>query len=162
MDIKKVFKDYWLVLLIPVLIIIDQLTKVIAVNLLTEGVRFEMIENFFYFTLVYNKGGAWSMFWGKTWVLVLVAIIAVGAFGYMFYKTKNKWSQFSLALLISGAIGNIIDRVINDGKVTDFLDFFIFGYDYPVFNFADICVVVGMILYCILVFVEDSAKGKEK
>ena len=77
MNIKKIFKDYGLILTIPVLILVDQLTKIIAVNNLIEGVRNPIIKGFFHITLVYNKGGGWSIFWGKTWILVLIAIIAV-------------------------------------------------------------------------------------
>jgi signal peptidase II len=82
---------------------------------------------------------------------------------WYFIKNNNIVFRISMAFLISGAIGNFIDRLLR-GFVVDFLDFFPFGFDFPIFNFADICVNIGaflLIYYVIFIYKEPvSDKGE--
>ena len=76
------------------------------------------------------------------------------------FQTKKLYS-IAVILLIAGAIGNFIDRMVYK-EVIDFIDFIIFGYDFPIFNIADICLVIGMIMFGIDVLLEDVLHGKFK
>ena len=112
----------------------------------------EIIKNFFYITNVKNTGGAWGMFSGNVPILALISAIVVLVLIY-FLKEERKLNKISITyygILFAGIIGNLIDRLFL-GYVRDFLDFYIFGYDYPVFNIADICIVVGVLLLIIAV-----------
>lgn len=107
----------------------------------------EIIKNFFYIIEVKNTGGAWGIFSGNVPILAAVNFIVIIVL-LLFLKSEknlNKTSIFYYGMLFSGIIGNLIDRIFN-GYVTDFLNFYILGYDYPVFNVADILIVLGMLL----------------
>ena len=110
----------------------------------------EIIKNIFYITNVNNTGGAWGMFSGNVPLLAVISSIVVIVLLYFLKSEKNlnKLSITYYGMLFAGIIGNLIDRLFN-GYVTDFLNFYIFGYDYPVFNIADILIVLGMILMVI-------------
>jgi len=76
-------------------------------------------------------------------------------------KNKSKILRLAISIVLGGALGNFIDRLLY-GKVTDFLDFYIFGYDYPVFNVADICVNIGTILLAIyIIFIYKEPNNEE-
>ena len=134
---------------------LDQLSKVIAINNLVELNSVPVINNFFYFTLCYNTGGAWSIFSNATWVLALISIVALGVIIYSLVKSRSKLYLISASIFAGGLIGNLIDRLFK-GKVTDFLDFKIFGYDFPVFNIADSFIVVSAIIIVIAFIVGDK------
>lgn len=133
---------------------LDQITKAIVRAHLKPKGSINIIENFFKFTYVENKGGAWGSFSGKLWLFIIVTVIALSVMFYLlkdFNLKTNPFYSVGLCLIISGAIGNFIDRIVFK-YVTDFLDFYIFGYDFPVFNVADICIVIGafMLIFQIL------------
>lgn len=146
MILGKVRKMIWGVLIIFGLVALDQVTKVIARIYLQPKGSIQIIKNFFHFTYVENRGGAWGIFGGNLALFIIITIISLGAMIFFFkdfdLKADSLYS-ISLCLLIAGTIGNFIDRVIFK-YVTDFLDFYIFGYDFPVFNVADICIVLGV------------------
>ena len=152
---------FWGIIIIFSCIILDQISKIIVRAYLQPKGSITVIKNFFKFTYVENRGGAWGVFGGNLWLFIIITIIALG---FMFYLMKdfdlknNAFYSIALALVIAGAIGNFIDRIIFK-YVTDFLDFYIFGYDFPVFNIADICITIGvfMLLFKILFF----SKGAE-
>lgn len=132
-------KKYFL--LSVLIILIDQITKFIVEKYLYFK-QIIVIDSFLHFTYVQNRGGAWGIF-GDTPVLFLVLVpIAVGLLIYMLKKCENKLEKISIAMIIAGALGNYIDRIVR-GYVVDFFDFLI----WPVFNVADIFVVVGGILF---------------
>ena len=126
-----------------------------------------LVEGFMDLTFVENRGVAFGMFSGQRWfILLLTGVIAVGLI--WFYMTMPKKKEYfplrvSLVLVLSGAIGNIIDRLFR-GYVVDFFEFTFF--EWPVFNVADIYVVVGVILLALMVmFVvkdEDLELKKKK
>ena len=137
---------------------LDLVTKGIAINNLVEFEKKEIIDNFFYFTLCYNTGGAWSIFSGNIIFLILVSIIALVAVIYTIVKSTTKFYKYSSALFTGGLIGNLYDRIFF-GKVTDFLDFVIFGYDFPVFNIADCFICIGVGLMLIALIREEKKNG---
>lgn len=144
-------------------ILIDQIVKIIIRVNMQEGDSFDIIKGFFRISHIENTGAAWGGFSGYTIVLIIVSIAILGFFIYMYkdinFKKKMVFS-ISLVLVISGTIGNLIDRLFFR-SVTDFLDFIIFGYDFPVFNIADILLVVGFAIFIIdMIFLEKDDKDK--
>ena len=130
---------------------IDQLSKVATSILLNLNKPLEIIKDFFYLTLCHNEGAAWGMFSNAKIVIAIGTIIALIIIYHFIYCFKqNKRNTLAFGLLLGGLSGNLIDRLMF-GYVRDFLDFYIFGYDYPVFNIADMCIVGGVILLIIAV-----------
>lgn len=144
-------------LIIVLLIGIDQLSKIWALNSLKDIGSIPVIENVFHFTYVENRGAAFGMFQNNQTIFVIVALVS-SIFGlYYLYKNKNinLLGKTGIILIISGAIGNLIDRV-RLGFVVDYFDFrFIWEY---VFNLADVFVVVGTILLCVYIIFFDNEK----
>lgn len=130
-----------------ILLCIDQISKLLVVNLLTKTNSITIIKNFFYLTYINNDGAAFSILVGKRIFLILVAIIVIIMLIHYIKKNniQNKLEIVSLALIIGGSLGNLMDRVVR-GYVIDFLDFKIFNYNFPIFNLADTFIVIGVIL----------------
>lgn len=146
-------------------ILLDQIVKIIVRVTMEEGKNIPIIKGFFHIAHIENTGAAWGGLSNLTVLLIILSIGILGFFIYMFrninFKEKMVFS-ISLVMVISGTIGNLIDRLIFQ-SVTDFLDFYIFGYDYPVFNIADILLVVGFFLFLVdLVFLSDKDDEKTK
>lgn len=145
--------------LISILIIIDQAIKWISRTKLTKFESFPVIDGFFHFTYVENRGAAFGMLQNKTWFFVLITLLVVGYMIYFTKKNKNidKKLTFVLSIITAGAIGNLIDRIWL-GFVVDMFDFR--GIWQFVFNFADICVVVGGILLIFLIIKDKEILEK--
>ena len=143
------------------LVLIDQASKYIVNVKIDLYKLIEVIPSFFYLTNVRNTGAAWSILEGKRYFFIILAIAAVMLIFYFLYREKNVSFiyRLSLILLAGGATGNMVDRIVN-GYVTDFLDFYIFGYNYPVFNFADICITIGVVLLFIDMFFNKESSWK--
>lgn len=142
-----------------ILIVIDQVIKLVVNSSLKLYESITIIKNFFNITYVQNKGAAWSILSGNRFLLIGIAIIALFLI-FMFFIKDKKLSKLEIifySLLIGGIVGNFIDRVIY-GYVVDYLDFNIFGYNFPIFNFADICIVVSVILILIKSIKEEVCK----
>lgn len=141
------------------LVLIDQIVKLVVNNFCQLNSSIEVIKDFFYITKVNNYGAAWSILDGNRLFLIVIGIIAIVAIILFFIKNKNLTNKEILvySLLIGGIIGNLVDRVLL-GYVIDYLDFIIFNYDYPIFNFADICIVISALLMLISIFKEDICK----
>ena len=154
---------YWI--LIVCLTLLDQVTKSVISSNPSAYANVEVIRGFFYITFVKNTGAAWSMLSGQRILLSLVSAAAAVGMLMMLHKTiskKQKLTSISLALMIAGAVGNLIDRLLL-GYVRDFLNFYIFGYDFPVFNVADICLTVGVCLLILAtLFESDGTDAKQK
>ena len=121
-----------------------------------------VIDNFFAITHIRNPGVAFGLFADgpseyKTYLFIGFSIIAIIAILVFFHQTprENKLVQIALILIFSGAIGNLIDRILYQ-EVIDFLDFFYGGYHWPAFNVADSCITVGVLL----MFVDLIQTGK--
>ena len=146
-----------------VMLILDQITKLLAYHLLPgQNTAVEVIKGFFYFTYTQNLGGAWSMFEGQTWLFILSAFIAIGILVYLFIQSKPQdlFIRFGLIRVASGAIGNCLERLMY-GYVRDFLDFILLGYDFPIFNIADVCIVIGILFILLDTFKEEMIEWKQ-
>ena len=136
-------------LIIVIVAFIDLLSKVIIKNVLIFSERNMIIKGFLYLTYVKNTGIAWSLFNNNNIAITILGFILV--FRIYFYIRKRQLSELELigyGLILGGAFGNLIDRLFR-GYVVDFIDIYIFGYDYPVFNIADMCIVIGVFLLII-------------
>jgi len=142
------------IILILILIGLDQLSKYLIATNMNIHDSIKLIENFFYITYVRNDGAGFSILSGQRYLLILVSLIAACVFVYFLYKSKDKIEKLLCSFIIAGALGNLSDRLFY-GSVVDFLDFKILGYDYPVFNVADIFITVGIILYIIYLYLHD-------
>ena len=144
-------------LIIAILIGLDQLSKYWALNYLQEIGSIPVIQNVFHLTYVENRGAAFGMFQNNQMIFVVVAIVA-SIFGLYYLHTKKMHSigKVGIMLIISGAIGNLIDRV-RLGFVVDYFDFRII-WEY-VFNVADVFVVIGTVMLCIYILFFE---GKEQ
>ena len=138
-----------------VVLIIDQLSKYLIENNL-YGKSFDIIRNVFSLTYVENYGAAWGIFSDNNWIiLILTPILVTFIILYLNKLSKNKLEYIAGGLIIGGALGNYIDRIVR-GYVVDFLDFKI----WPVFNIADIGIVVGCVVMIILFIWEGKNDGE--
>lgn len=155
---KKVCADFR-TLIVPSLIIIvvviaDQLSKIWAVAKLIEGETYQVVGNFFQLKLIYNEGGAMGTnFGGPAFYLISAIAILIMVFYFIFVNRSQKFIANSMALIAGGAVGNIIDRV-QAGRVVDFLDFDFFDFNmfgrtierWWTFNIADAAITIGIII----------------
>lgn len=130
-----------------ILLCIDQISKLLVVNLLTKTDSITIIKKFFYLTYINNDGAAFSILVGKRIFLILIAVLVIVMLIRYIKKNniENKLELVSISLIIGGSLGNLMDRVIR-GYVIDFLDFKIFNYNFPIFNLADTFIVIGVFL----------------
>jgi signal peptidase II len=146
---NKILTKQWLWITLLV-IILDQMTKVLADNLLQYHQPVELIP-MFNFTLMYNKGAAFSFLanqggWQRWFFLTLTSIVSLFIFLWIRkLKTSQTLQYIALALILGGALGNLIDRAIY-GYVIDFLDVYYLQHHWPAFNIADSGITVGAIL----------------
>ena len=151
--------------LIVVLTAVDQIIKIlvdkhIALNEVINVIKFGDTK-IFSLTHIRNTGAAWSMMSGKTWFLIcLPVVVCVFALIYMYKIRKTKkLEMFSISLFVAGGIGNLIDRI----RLHEVIDYILFEpVDFPIFNFADICVVVGVILFAAAMIFEEKKDKKEE
>ena len=141
-------------IIVAILIGLDQIIKYWALNYLKDVKTIPIINNIFNLTYVENRGAAFGMLQNNQIIFILVAAIA-SCFGlyYLHSKKVNNLGKIGILLVISGAIGNLIDRV-RLGFVVDYLDFHII-WNY-VFNLADCFVVVGTILLCLYIITSEG------
>ncbi len=141
------------------LIIIDQFTKYLTVTNLKLSESINAIPNIFRFTYVENRGAAFGVLQDSRWFFIIVTITFVIGAGIYYEKNirklNDKWYQLIYILILSGAIGNFIDRA-SKGFVVDFIDFYTINY--PVFNMADIYVCVGCGILAIRMLKREDGK----
>lgn len=154
----------WLALSLLV-VVLDQASKLVALAMVPEYSRIPVVPGFFDWTLTYNEGVAFSLFGDGEDLqrFLLSAFALVVSAGFMVWLTRlprdDRWSALALALVIGGAIGNVIDR-LRLGHVVDFILLYWREWHWPAFNLADSCIVVGAILLVLAGFrSESSARG---
>lgn len=115
--------------------------------------------DFFYITSHRNRGAAWGILQDQMIFFYIITVIVIIGIVYFLHKygKDSILMSVSLSLILGGAIGNFIDRLLHK-EVIDFLDFIIFTYDYPIFNIADSALVIGVILLMIVTFKEEKRK----
>jgi signal peptidase II len=158
---------YWVFLIFCFgILLLDRWTKYLVVQKLQLYQRVEVIQGFFSLTHVRNTGGAFGIFGGEkdgvgSVLFVIISLVAIGAITYLFIKMRKgeKTLAFSFSLILSGAIGNLIDR-LHYGEVVDFLDFYLSSYHWPAFNVADSAICIGIGLMALEVFVRDKKSSK--
>ena len=131
-------------LVLGVLVFLDQLSKYLVSHLMELHQSIRVLGNFLKITYVHNTGAAWSMMSGFREGFIIAAL-AVLVFLFAYLKKDRilgKWQRYVIVVLMAGTLGNLIDRVIY-GYVIDFIDTYPLGYDFPVFNVADICLTLG-------------------
>lgn len=147
-------KYLYIVLFIVGLVLIDQVSKLLVVNYLSD--KIVLINNFFSLDYVKNTGAAFGFFSGNIFFLVLITLALVI---YLICELKQnidkKFNLVFIILIISGAIGNLIDRVFR-GFVVDFISFILFNSQMPVFNIADIFVTCGVAGLIFVIFKEEK------
>jgi signal peptidase II len=153
-----------LIAIIAGVIGLDQLTKWLAVVNLQGEPSFPLWRDVLHFTYAENTGMAFGMLKDHRWVFMVFSTIAIVALAvYLFrFRPENRWMQISMAFIIGGGIGNMIDRIFL-GYVVDFIDFTLINF--AVFNVADSFVCVGagmMILYLIIDLVREIKLEKAK
>ena len=139
------------------IIFIDQFIKQIVVHYMTPGESVPVIAGVFHLTFVENPGAAFGMLRNQQWFFILAAGVFILAACCFYYKIARESAAFRYGCmaLVGGAAGNLIDRLLPAGTVIDYIDFRV----WPVFNFADVAIVLGMMcmVYDILV-----AQGGER
>lgn len=139
-----------------IMFLIDQILKCIIQSSMNILESITIIPNFFNITFVKNDGAAFSILSGNRIFLIVVAFISLIMIYQFCIKDKklNRLSVITYSLLIGGIFGNLFDRIIH-GFVIDYLDFRILKYNFPIFNFADICIVIGCFLFIIITLMEE-------
>jgi signal peptidase II len=158
-------KKYWILLIVFLVVIaLDQSTKLMIQQTLPLHKTVEIIPGFFNLIHVRNTGGAFGIFGGEkgpvgSVLFVVASLIAVGILVVLFLRVKEheKTLAFSLALLLSGAIGNLLDR-LSYGEVIDFLDFHVSLYHWPAFNVADSAISIGIGLMALELLIKENKK----
>ena len=153
-----------IIILTIIFLLIDIVSKLVVSNLMKVFDSIVVIKDFFYITYVRNTGAAWSILSDKTWLIIIISLIIIGLIILYICKNKPKSNceNIGYAMILGGAIGNFIDRIVY-GYVIDFFDFYIFGYDYPIFNVADSFIFIGVIILIIYTWrCNDGDKSSRK
>ena len=152
-------KNIWLFVgIILFLIAIDQGIKYIVMSHLQLVDSIHVIRNFFRITYVANTGGAWSILAGNTGFLIGIGILVSGILIYVWYRQKTLENTILYGTLLGGILGNLIDR-IRLGYVVDYLDFNFASYQFPIFNLADILIVLSVIYMLVKLCKEEKSNG---
>ncbi len=140
-------KHLWL---FPIIIILDQVTKVVVERTMILYQSISVLGGFFQLTYIHNAGAAFGLNIGSPLVHTLFSLVALGVLGWL-WRTAPVDAlllRYALVVVLGGAVGNIIDRV-RLGKVIDFFDFGFGDLRWPIFNVADSAVTVGVFLLII-------------
>lgn len=156
----------YLLFLTVIPLIIDIITKNLIKSKLMLYDAVPVIDGFFNIVYVLNPGAAFSFLHDmnesyRRLFFITVTIIAIFVVLYIFAREKSKINTAGFALILSGAIGNLIDRIII-GKVVDFLDFYYKTYHFPAFNVADSCITVGVALIIIDILFFSKKRDNDK
>jgi signal peptidase II len=148
-------------LLALLMFVADQATKWMIVKKMDLGESIPVIDQVLYITSHRNRGAAFGILQDQRYFFIIITIVVVGAVIYYLQKhATDKLLKTALALVLGGALGNFIDRLLR-GEVVDFVDVYIGSYDFPIFNVADSALVIGVGLIFIQSFMESKQKETE-
>ncbi|MCA1029998.1 signal peptidase II [Bacillus timonensis] len=150
-------------LLALIIIVLDQATKWIIVQYMKLGDSIVVIDQFLYITSHRNRGAAWGILQGQMWFFYIITVIVIGILVAYIQKLQKGQQIFGIALglMLGGAIGNFIDRIFRK-EVVDFINTYIFSYDFPIFNIADSALVIGVSLILLLTIMEGKETKESK
>ena len=158
---KKYMSYIIMILIIAGGLVTDLVTKSVFASVLEYGENtIILIPNLLKFVYVENDGAAYGMLGGHTWLLIVMTLVFIVAFilYFVFTKDKNVWFTVAVGLIISGAIGNLIDRIAFN-FVRDFISIEFFNF---VFNFADMFITFGVICYFVYIIIQSIKEYKDK
>jgi len=142
----------------------DQFTKWLVLQNMEIGERIPVFEPYLAWLSHRNRGAAWGMLEGQMWLFAIITIAVIVGILYYFHKHAKGQPLFQLSLMVilGGAIGNFIDRMLY-GEVVDFIDVLIpvINYDFPIFNIADAALTIGVILMIIFVIYDEKQQKKK-
>lgn len=150
------------IIIVIITIFVDQFSKYLAFVGLKDSEPIVLIKNFLQLNYVENSGAAWGMLQNQRVLLIGITLAVIAGLGIYVRSntTLTKPTLVSISLLVGGAIGNLMDR-IKMGYVIDFIDVRFGSYNFPVFNFADIFVVSGVILMMFLILTDKFGKHED-
>lgn len=162
---KNLVKMLVMFAVIAVILTLDLVTKYVLDATLEYGKQVTVIPFLFNFQLSYNNGAAWGLLAGKQVFLIVLSIVFMAIFIFYYIKEPNKsWLlNITFGFLFAGCLGNLYDRLVF-GYVRDFIQFD-FWQSFPIFNFADVALCIGVVLfiiYLIIYFVKTRKKEKVK
>lgn len=162
---KTVIKMCVMFAIIAAILALDLVTKYVFDDLLSGGRTITVIPYLFNFKLVHNYGAAWGLMAGKQVFLIALSIVFMAIFIFYYIKEPKKtWLlNVTFGFLFAGCLGNLYDRMVF-GYVRDFIQFD-FWQSFPIFNFADVALFVGVvmfIIYLIIYFIKNRKKEKIK
>lgn len=141
-------------------LLVDQIIKNIIQSYLKLGESLTIVKKFINISYVNNYGAAWNIFNNRSIFLIIVSLIAlIIIYRFMYVFKSNNRNNLAFGFICGGIMGNLIDRLFL-GYVRDFIDIYILGYDYPVFNIADIAVVIGVFLLVIAIIKGEDGSDK--
>lgn len=147
-----------------VIIAADQFTKWLVLQNMELGERIPVFEPYLAWLSHRNRGAAWGMLEGQMWLFAVITIAVIAGILYYFHKHAQGQPLFQLSLMVilGGAIGNFIDRMLR-GEVVDFVDVLIpvVNYHFPIFNIADAALTIGVILMIIFVIYDEKQEKKK-
>lgn len=143
--------------------LLDQIIKYIFELNLNSGESITIIPNFFSFTLIGNTGAAFSILNSNTIFLIIISLVALNLIYIYFLKGKELKlkEEVTFGILTGGILGNLVDRIFK-GEVIDYLDFTIFSYNFPIFNLADIMIVLSVIYIALIMFRGEKNEDKSR
>ena len=146
-----------------IILMLDQFIKILVNRYMDLGSSIKIIPNFFSLFYLKNTGAAFSILEDSTVLLVIISAIVIVLLDRYIKKEKNftKLSEVGLGLIMGGIFGNLIDRIIHHG-VIDYLSFRIFNYNFPVFNLADMTIVIGVGLLLISMILDTRKEESKK
>ncbi len=160
-------RKYWILLIVFVILLaLDQASKVLIESSVPLHQAIEIIPGFFAIAHVENRGAAFGLLAGLPGagtffvIISLIAIVLICAY-FRWLKDDEVWTPFCLALVLTGAVGNLIDR-FRLGSVVDFLDVHYRGWHWPAFNVADSCITVGVLLLALKILWGEKKKTAQE
>lgn len=148
----------FIIILICLLVGFDLGIKYLVSSSLTNII---VLPNFFSLKYVLNDGAAFSLFASRTYFLIIISLMCLFFILYELIKNiDDRTLSIGYSLVLSGLLGNFIDRLV-DGYIIDYLSFKIFGFNYPIFNLADILIVVGIVIVLIKEILKERGRKNE-